>query len=94
MCTSAQVSRVTDAVPRFSARSLVGAAPMSVGRASVRRGARLGPWRRASFAGHVGASESPQRRSVQHEASVLRHVVVRRARGRRHEHHYAERCSP
>jgi hypothetical protein len=61
--------------------------------ASERHAAQPDPWRRAPRAVPAGVSESPQRRSVQHEASVLPRVDDRRAKGRRHEHHYAERCS-
>ena len=41
----------------------------------------------------AGVSGSLPRRSAQRTANVLRRVGARRARGRRHEHHYVDRCS-
>ena len=94
MFISAQVSRVTDAVLRFSAWSLVVAAPMSAEPASHRRVVPRAPLHHALFVGLAGVSALPQRRLVQRAVNVLRHAVVRRAKGRRHEHHHVERCSP
>ena len=93
MSTSAPVSRATVAVQRFTVRSLEVAVLMSVEPASVHL-VDSGEWlRHVLCADPVGVSGLPQRRSAQHEANVLPHVDVRRARGRRHEHHYVEQCS-